>query len=493
MNRFQFIKNISIRTKIIGIVLFVSITVISVGFIYIATRDIKNSRKEIQERLLLDATLIGDYCIVPLTFNDQKQATETLSRLKFIESVEAGYLFDENGKLFATYPDSLDTTNIPTEINGQMSIYEDGYFHISEPVKFQGKLLGTVHVCANSAGLQTQKHKLIIVMILLVFALIILSYILASRIQRLISEPILKLAELTETISQNQDFSVHLEVPGNDEVGILYQQFNNLLAKLQRRQVQRDKAEEEIRQLNVSLEKKVEERTALLEAANKEMEAFSYSVSHDLRAPLRHINGYVELLVKRNGEQLNEKGRHYLNSISEASTQMGALIDNLLQFSRTGRMEMKLAKIEMNKLVEEALTILKQDISNRNIEWKIASLPVVFADHAMIRQVWLNLIGNAIKYSSQRETAIIEIGTTMEAEEYIFFISDNGAGFSMEYVHKLFGVFQRLHANDEFEGIGIGLANVRQIIKKHDGRTWAEGEIDKGATFYFSLPKIQEN
>ncbi|HBL76205.1 MAG: hypothetical protein A2W90_10070 [Bacteroidetes bacterium GWF2_42_66] len=493
MNKLQFIKDISIRNKIIAIVLFISFTVISVGFTYIATRDIKHSRNEARSRLLLDATLIGDYCIVPLTFDDKQQAAETLSRLKFIESVEAGYLFDENGELFATYPDSLDSTNIPTEINGQKAIYKDGYFYITEPVIFQGKELGTLFIRANSKELQAEKQQLIIVMLLLIVGLIILSYVLASKIQRLISDPILKLAELTATISTNQDFSVQLKPQGKDEVGILYQQFNNLLVKLRKREEERDKAEEEIRELNISLEKKVAERTASLEAANKEMEAFSYSVSHDLRAPLRHINGFVELLVKRNGDQLNEKGQHYLNSISEASNQMGALIDNLLQFSRTGRAEMRLTKVDMNKQIEDALTILKRDTTGRKIEWKIDSLPVVLADHALIRQVWVNLIANAIKYTGQRETAIIEIGATGENKEFVFYIRDNGAGFNMNYAHKLFGVFQRLHSNDEFEGIGIGLANVKQIIKKHNGQVWAEGEIDKGATFYFSLPKIQED
>lgn len=493
MSRFGVIKNLSIKNKIIVVVLFISVTVISVGFIYIASREIVNSRKEVLSRLLLDATLIGDYCIVPLTFEDRQQAAETLSRLKYLEPVEAGYLFDKNGNLFVSYPDTLGTANAPTEIGTPEATYRNGYFYITEPVKFQDKLLGTICIRANSKALQKEARKLIQIMVLLLLALVALAYILASRIQRLISDPILNLAELTATLSEKQDFSVQLKPQGKDEVGILYQQFNNLLQKLRKRKEERDKAEEEIRELNASLEKKVQERTALLEAANKEMEAFSYSVSHDLRAPLRHINGYVELLMKRNSDQLNEKGHHYLDSISESSNQMGALIDNLLQFSRTGRTEMKLTQVDMNKSVEDALIILQQDMQNRRIEWKIAPLPVISADQALIRQVWANLIGNAIKYTGRCETAIIEIGISEEDQEYVFHIHDNGTGFDMEYAHKLFGVFQRLHTNEEFEGIGIGLANVKQIIKKHNGRTWAEGEIGKGATFYFSLPKIKEN
>jgi PAS domain S-box-containing protein len=251
------------------------------------------------------------------------------------------------------------------------------------------------------------------------------------------------------------------------------------------------KVELEIKNLNANLEKKVKERTALLESANKELEAFSYSVSHDLRAPLRHINGYLDLLKNRNYEQLDEKGKHYIQSVLEASNQMGALIDDLLDFSRNGRMEMKPDNIDMNRAVKEAMTFLVNEITGRKIEWVIDPLPEIYGDYAMIRQVWVNLLSNAIKYSRKRDIAIIEIGFLEHEEEYIFFIRDNGAGFDMQYAQKLFGVFQRLHSSGEFEGTGIGLANVRQTIKRHNGRTWAEGEVDKGATFYFSIPKTK--
>jgi PAS domain S-box-containing protein len=226
-----------------------------------------------------------------------------------------------------------------------------------------------------------------------------------------------------------------------------------------------------------------------LREANQELEAFSYSVSHDLRAPLRHIAGFVDLLAKQSSA-LDERGRRYLNVIAGSARQMGTLIDDLLVFSRMGRTELRHNKVALDTLVTEAVSASRVDGKDRNINWEIAPLPDVEADAAMLRQVWLNLIGNAVKYTRVRNPAKIEVGCLADQNgEFVFFVRDNGVGFDMKYVDKLFGVFQRLHRADEFEGTGIGLANVRRIVARHGGRTWAEGKIDSGATFYFSLPK----
>jgi signal transduction histidine kinase len=233
----------------------------------------------------------------------------------------------------------------------------------------------------------------------------------------------------------------------------------------------------------------LQRRGELLEAANKELEAFSYSVSHDLRAPLRHIDGYASLLRKAVGDSLNEKAGRYLQTISDSAKQMGQLIDDLLVFSRMGRQEMLHTTVNLDQLVKTILYDLRLDLQGREISWTIDTLPEVPGDPAMLRQVFMNLITNAIKFTSTRPIAKIEVGVDRRTSgEVIIFVRDNGVGFDMQYAAKLFGVFQRLHRVDEFEGTGIGLANVRRIVHRHGGRTWAEGMPDKGATFYVALP-----
>ncbi len=225
-----------------------------------------------------------------------------------------------------------------------------------------------------------------------------------------------------------------------------------------------------------------------LVAANKELEAFSYSVSHDLRAPLRHISGFVQLLQAKTKDKLDAATYRYIEVISAAGKKMGDLIDDLLSFSRTSRAQMREEKVSLGQLVQECRRELETEMHGRTIEWTVGELPEVNADRALLHQVLANLLGNAVKYTRPRPVARIEVAARRENNEVIVSVRDNGAGFDMKYIDKLFGVFQRLHADTEFEGTGIGLANVRRIISRHGGRTWAEGEVDKGATFYFSLP-----
>ncbi len=253
--------------------------------------------------------------------------------------------------------------------------------------------------------------------------------------------------------------------------------------------INRRRAEKKMRELNDELEKRLEQ----IESANKELEAFTYSVSHDLRAPLRHISGFVELLHKRDHSGLDEKSRHYLEVISESARKMGDLIDDLLAFSRISRTEIKKTGVDMDSLVTLVIDELMEDEETREISWDISPLPKVQADPALLRLVMVNLVANALKFTRPRKLARIEIGSvTDDPDEFRFYVRDNGVGFDIKYVDKLFGLFQRLHGSEEFEGTGIGLANVRRIISRHGGRTWAEGTVDGGAVVCFSLPRTVE-
>jgi len=300
-----------------------------------------------------------------------------------------------------------------------------------------------------------------------------------------------KLRELLETIlPQKASFD-------NYEVEHDFATIGRRTMLLNARQIQRtSKTNERIILLAIEditerkeIEAGLEKTRKELVVTNKELEAFSYSVSHDLRAPLRHISGYVELLVKHFQSELSEKGVHYLDSIEDSAHQMGKLIDTLLQFSRTGRVEMHRSQMEMSEIVQEVVESVSKDNPDRTIEWVVRKLPSVSGDDLTLRLVWMNLLSNAAKFTRTRENALIEIGAKDEIKEVIFFVRDNGVGFDMKYAQKLFGVFQRLHPSEEFEGTGIGLANVNRIVMRHGGRAWAEAELNKGATFYFSIPK----
>ncbi len=272
-----------------------------------------------------------------------------------------------------------------------------------------------------------------------------------------------------------QDFVAKVEVTGNNLTrAILYA-------------IERERLEQKFRKLNEDLEQRIRERTAELESSNKELEAFSYSVSHDLRGPLTTLHGFADLLLEKYGSALGEQPRSYLHRINEAVTRMSCLIDDLLKLGKVNRQQLSLCDVGLRRLVEEVVHELETETANRKIEWRIEALPVIQCDRGLMKQVLTNLISNAIKYSRTRDPAIIEVrGVFIEGESTVL-VRDNGVGFDLTSAEKLFSPFQRFHRAEEFEGTGIGLATVQRIIEKHRGRIWAHSEPQKGSTFYFTV------
>ncbi|ATC63839.1 hypothetical protein CMV30_07700 [Nibricoccus aquaticus] len=296
--------------------------------------------------------------------------------------------------------------------------------------------------------------------------------LLAALLARSLSKPVVQLTTAVKAFASGNSAPLPVAAPG--EMGVLARSFHDMRS--------------EVAALRADLEHRVTARTAELEAANKELEAFSYSVSHDLRAPLRAVDGFSDALQTDFGPSLPPDAQRYLAMIREGAQRMGALIDDLLAFSRLSRQPMRLQNHDPARLVREALQDLGGFPKDRSIELKLGELPAASGDPVLLKQVWVNLLSNAVKYTRPRATAVIEIGASLENGRTVYFIRDNGTGFDMKYAHKLFGVFQRLHRAEEFEGTGVGLAIVHRILQRHGGRIWVHAEPDKGTTFFLTLP-----
>jgi signal transduction histidine kinase len=324
-------------------------------------------------------------------------------------------------------------------------------------------------------------------MSLIALGFVVLSAIGIRMIAARITTPLQELTLASEAVASG-DYARRVGIRRRDELGRLSVAFNAMTQEVEG--AHRD-LEERIRQRTAKLEEAgvlLKQRLEELDAANRELESFSYSVSHDLRAPLRHITGFAMMLRESATSTLDGEGQRFLTTIVDAATRMGRLIDDLLAFSRVGRTQLARSPVDLNRLIQEAKQEVCADINGRAVSWQVQDLPTVKADPALLRLVFVNLLSNALKYSAKRPQTEIEVGVMPERDDTVVFVRDNGVGFDMQYAHKLFGVFQRLHSNDEFEGTGIGLANVRRIVQRHGGRTWAEGAINRGATFYVSLP-----
>ncbi len=475
-------RDIPIQRKLMTVILSTSGAVLLLTCTAFFAYEFIIFKSEAGNQLSTLGKVIATNSTAALAFDDAETAAEVLGALKAEKHIVAAALYNADRKLFSQFPDDVVMAGISLPANPGEDGYNiaNSYLESYQPVIQGEKRLGTLYIKSDMGAMYERLRLYSCIAIIVVIVSFLLAYVLSKRLQKGISQPILALAETAKAISDRNDYSVRATKPGEDELGMLTDAFNSMLTQIQRQN-------EEILTFSQQMEEKVKERTAELETANKELESFSYSVSHDLRAPLRAIHGYTRILEEDYLQDVDQGGKETINVILKNSKKMGELIDELLAFSKLGKTGVNSKKTDMDALVKMVADDFLLLDTNNKINITINSLPPANVDSTLIKQVWVNLISNAIKYSGNNAKIEVEIGAYSKENKTVYYVKDN----DMKYYNKLFGVFQRLHSQEEFEGTGVGLAIIQRIIQKHNGEVWATSKLNEGTTFCFSLESIQ--
>src|SRR6266545_7254957 len=459
-----------IKRKLTAMLLLISGLVLLLTSAAFVTYEVATFWQTTSKNLSTLGRVIAANSTASLAFANEADAREILSALRAEPHVVAAGLYDADGRLFARYPGDLPGDSLPAGPERDGYRFAHGYLIGVEPVAEVGsERLGTLYLKSNlKAVARTLRLSAAIAAGVMAISLLT-AYVLAAVLQGRISQPILALAETARAVSTRQDYSVRAPKVSEDELGVLTDAFNQMLGRI-------EESKEELRR-----------NAAELLAANQELDAFAYSVSHDLRAPLRSIDGFSQVLLEDSGAQLDEAGRGALHRVRAASQRMATLIDDLLRLARVTRAEMRTEVVDLSGMARDIAAELQRTTPARQAEFAIAPGLTARGDPRLLRVAFENLLSNSWKYTAKQPRPRIEFGSVEVDGTHAFLVRDNGAGFDMKYADKLFGVFQRLHSAAEFEGTGIGLATVRRIITRHGGRIWADGAVDRGATFYFTL------
>jgi signal transduction histidine kinase len=460
----------------------VALVLASSGFV---AYDFISFRLSIVRNLSMQAQLAGSNSVAALVFDDPESAGRTLGAFGVSGDVLASCIYNVNGQPFATYlRDKAETIPAMPQIapdQEEAYRFEGGRVILAHTITFEGKRTGYILVEQDMESIVARvKTYLTITALMLVLSLLVALFV--SRIaRRAIANPVIKLADTARRVSEEKNYYVRVE-PGNEqgELAVLVETFNQMLEQLEER-------DRRLQAAHDLLEKRVEERTAQLVASNKELESFSYSVSHDLRAPLRSIDGFSLALEEDYGDRLDDQAKNYIQRVRGATQRMGMLIDDLLNLSRVTRAEIRKERVDLSGMAKSVACELARADGDRHVDWVIDDGIEAFGDSRLLRIVLDNLLGNAWKYTSKHDHARIQFSQQRHNGCSAFFVKDDGAGFDPAYTQRLFGAFQRLHGMTEFSGTGVGLATVQRIIHRHGGEVWAEGAVEKGATFYFTI------